>query len=120
MISLRLFAMRHGIETAGNWTHYGGIDCAWTPTAYLPGCAIFRIGDIFHGSQPFGLLGLLLTLIGSISAGFALATLVDAKVRAEKAVLGIYFWRLWFFLAAWSWVLVPIRLSYVYRFAVSF
>jgi hypothetical protein len=106
------------------WTSSGGIDRAWTCPIYLPGCAIFKIGDRLHGPrpapQPYGQIGGFLILAGSLVAGWVVASLIVAVFGREKPVLGKYLWRLWLLLFAWGWVLVPAELSWVYQWTVIY
>ena len=121
----RFFESRGGVQKEPNgWTRFGGIDKAWTTPIYLPACAIFEIGDKLHGPrpapQPYGCIGILLIFAGSLSAGFAVASLIMAAVHRRKPILGQYLWRLWVILLGLGWVLVPVEFSWVYRWTVIY
>jgi hypothetical protein len=62
----------------------------------------------------------LLIFAGSLSAGFAVASLIMAAVHRRKPILGQYLWRLWVILLGLGWVLVPVEFSWVYRWTVIY
>jgi len=120
-----LFELRGGVQKMPNgWTSFGGIDRAWTSPIYLPGCTVLQIGDRLHGPrsapQAYGWIGIELILAGSVIAGWVAASLIVTAFRREKPILGKYLWRLWLFLFAWGWVLVPVECSWVYRWTVIY
>jgi hypothetical protein len=120
-----LFELRGGVQKLPNgWTSFGGIDWAWTCPIYLPACTVFEVGDRLHGPrpapQPYGQIGMLLILVGSLVAGWIAASFVVAVSRRERPVLGKYLWRLWFLLIGWGWVLVPVEFSWVYRWTIIY
>ena len=121
----RLFELRGGVQKGpSGWNRFWGIDKAWTTPIYLPACVVFEMGDKFHGSrpapQPYGFIGGLLILAGSLVAGFAVASLILAAILRQRPILGSCLWRLWLVIVGWGWVLVPVELSWVYRWTVIY
>jgi hypothetical protein len=125
--SAMLFAMRGGVQKMpSGWTALGGIDKAWTPPVYLPGCLIIELGyRLSHRGesyppQPYSRVGICLVFAGSLVAGFVAASTVLAAFRKERPILGIFLWRLWATILAWGWVLVPFEASWVYQWTVRY
>jgi hypothetical protein len=118
-----LFAWCGGVQKLPNgWAQFGGVDYAWTTPLYLPGCLIFHVGQQLHGlhsaAQPYGLIGFLLLLVGSIISGWTLASVVLAAWFRNLGLLGRGRYRLWLAVAGWIWVYVPIGWTFVYQWTV--
>ena len=115
VVGYALFESRGGVQQSSGWTHYGGVDYAWTTPVHVPGCGLLAIT-----ADGGGLLGMLLILGGSLVAGWSLASVLAAAVMRRRALLGRYGYRTWLAVAGWGWVLVPVRLSWVYWLTVNY
>ncbi|MCE9560852.1 MAG: hypothetical protein K8U57_02245 [Planctomycetes bacterium] len=110
VVALRLWELTGGIQHDGQLTAYGTSDWAWTVPIHLPAGILFFVG--------LDVVGLLFVFAGSLVAGFAAVELLLAcRVRP---VLGYFRWRLWLFLAGWTWVPVPASASWVYQWTVAY
>jgi len=131
-LGFRLFELRGGVQKMPNgWTRFGGIDWAWTSPVYLPGCVVFEVGDkLYRRNHPrydspyppqlYGGIGMSLILAGSLVAGGAVASLILAALHRQRPVLGRWLWRVWLAVLCWGWVLVPVEVSWVYRWTVIY
>jgi len=120
-----LFAWCGGVQKQPNgWTQFGGVDYAWTTPLYLPGCLVVHVGQQLHGlrsaAQPYGQIGGLLLLIGSILSGWALASVVLTAYLRNRKYLGWGWYRLWLAVAGWIWIYVPVEWTFVYQWTVVY
>lgn len=95
-VAYRLWEASAGIQTEGQVTAFGVTDRAWTVPAHLPAGVLFCVG--------LAPVGLLLTLAGSLAAGYGAASLAAELVGCGRPRLGTRAWRLWLTVAGWVWV----------------
>jgi len=120
-----LFEVSGGVrKLPSGWTEFGGIDYGWTTPLYIPGCLVFNLGQRLHGlrsaAQPYGVIGLVLLLCGSIVSSWSLASVLLAAVLRKKELMGARYYRLMLTIAGWAWIYLPINLTWVYQWTVIY
>ncbi len=108
-LSYQLFRLAGGVVEDGLWTHYGGIEYAWTNLAWLPG------GLLLFAGPGGGAIGLLMMFAGSVVAG---STAAVALVWPRWGRMG---WRVWLPLLLWfGWLPVPVQATLTYWHTVAY
>lgn len=118
VMSKLLFLASGGSTYAGTWDMSVWISYSWTNAAWLPGGMLFAATSGGSGMpSPFIPLAPVLFLLGSVAAGWLLASVVVNRVQ-HPTNYGRYRWRLWGCLVAWlGWA--PLQMTLLYWITVT-
>jgi len=76
-VGYALFESRGGVQEQPNgWTHFGGIDFAWTAPVHVPGCGLLAMSPTEGRWPVLGPIAMLALLAGSLLAGWSLASVL--------------------------------------------
>jgi hypothetical protein len=123
-VGLYFFEKIGGVQKhPGGWTHYGGVDYAWTIPIQLPGTIALEFNRQCHktnSSCDFDFASKILIVAGSLLTSYVIASFAMNLMNREKIDFGRYGWKMIVFVAGIIWIPVPVRWSLIYHVTVLY